>query len=187
MILVQYLPLTPNYFSDVIKLANIVHGDNYMDKHSLEKMHLQGIKHDINSSFVAVDNNQVLGFRISFAAGQWDIDRWCTPKHWPVLPSQMAYFKCIAVDDKTQGQGIGPKLLHASIVALRQQGALAGVAHLWKQSPGNGAIKYFTKAGGELIKVHHNRWSELCDTQGYECTVCRNGCDCQAAEMALLF
>ncbi|TMP80774.1 GNAT family N-acetyltransferase [Pseudoalteromonas phenolica] len=184
----QYLPLTTDHFQDVITLANLVHGDNYMDEASLSKMHQQGIKHEINASFVAINKqSELVGFRLSYAAEQWDIDKWCSPKLWPVLPSQMAYFKCIAVSEKAQGQGIGPKLLHASIVALRQQGALAGVAHLWKQSPGNGAVKYFTKAGGELVKLHDNRWTELCDTQGYVCTVCESSCQCQAAEMALLF
>ncbi|OHU90227.1 MULTISPECIES: GNAT family N-acetyltransferase [Pseudoalteromonas] len=180
--------LRPEHHHAVIKLANQVHGDNYLDAPGLKKMVAMGTKFDINACFVALDEQgQLLGFRTSYAAEQWPIDKWCTPKNWPVLPSQMAYFKCIAVAPEAQGQGIGPKLLHESIVALRQQGALAGVAHLWMQSPGNGAVKYFSKAGGKLVKVHDDRWLENCLNDGYVCTICGNECHCQAAEMALMF
>ncbi|MBQ4845508.1 GNAT family N-acetyltransferase [Pseudoalteromonas sp. MMG005] len=181
-------PITHKHYEDVITLANLVHGENYLDRLGLEKMCDMGTKHGINACFVALDDNeQLLGFRTSYSAQQWTIDKWCTPKEWPVLPSQMAYFKCIAVSPTAQGQGIGPKLLQASVNALRQQGALAGVAHLWKQSPGNGAIKYFTKAGGQLVAVHDERWLENCLVDNYYCTICGNQCQCQAAEMTLLF
>lgn len=180
--------LTEQHFENVVTLANLVHGENYLDLEGLRKMCAMGTKYNINACFVALDDdNSLLGFRTSYAAQQWQIDKWCTPKSWPVLPSQMAYFKCIAISPDAQGQGIGPKLLKASINALRQQGALAGVAHLWKQSPGNGAVKYFTKAGGELIKTHDQRWLENCIEDGYECTLCGSQCQCQAVEMALIF
>ena len=184
----QIKSLTPEYYSDVIKLGNLVHGDNYLTVESLNTMCELGTKHNINASFVAISNNgELLGFRTSYANEQWQIDKWCSPKLWPVLPSQMAYFKTIAIVPKAQGKGIGPKLLHASIVALRQQGALAGVTHLWKQSPGNGAVKYFTKAGGIKIHTHNERWLENCINDGYICTLCGNQCKCQAVEMVKVF
>ncbi|CAH9053571.1 hypothetical protein PSECIP111854_01196 [Pseudoalteromonas sp. CIP111854] len=180
--------LRSEHFEAVVKLANQVHGENYLDMQGIKKMVEAGTKFEINACFVALDEkNQLIGFRTSYAAKQWSIDKWCTPKAWPVLPSQMAYFKCIAVAPEAQGQGIGPKLLHASVVALRQQGALAGVSHLWKQSPGGGAVKYFTKAGGKLVKTHNDRWLENCINDGYKCTLCGSECHCQAAEMVLLF
>jgi ribosomal protein S18 acetylase RimI-like enzyme len=186
--LMTITPLVREHYDRVITLANLVHGANYLNTALLSKMCEKGTKHNINACFVALDDeNNLLGFRTSYAAQQWPIDKWCTPSQWPVLPSQMAYFKCIAIEPSAQGKGIGPKLLQASINALRQQGALAGVAHLWKQSPGNGAVKYFTKAGGELIKIHDERWLENCINDGYTCTLCGNKCQCQAAEMALIF
>ncbi|MFC3032748.1 GNAT family N-acetyltransferase [Pseudoalteromonas fenneropenaei] len=181
-------PLTPDYYDAVIALGNLVHGDNYLDAEGLQAMITKGTKFGLNACFVAVDeNNQVCGFRTSYAAGQWPIDKWCTPTLWPVAQADMAYFKCSAIAPAAQGQGIGPQLLKAAVAVLKQQGARAGVAHLWQQSPGNAAVKYFTKAGGNLVRLHDDRWLPLCIEEGYICTICGNECHCQAAEMVISF
>ncbi|WP_247687425.1 GNAT family N-acetyltransferase [Pseudoalteromonas obscura] len=186
--MIKLTQLSRDYFSQVISLGNLVHGDNYLDSERLEQIYQMGLKKSLNASFVAIDeSNQVIGFRLTYCAEQWPIDKWCTPADWPVDIEQMAYFKCIAIDPRAQGQGIGPKLLAASIEVLKKQGAKAGVAHLWQQSPGNGAVKYFTKSGGKLIKLHDDRWLENCINDGYECPICGNECHCQAAEMVIEF
>ena len=184
----KIIPLQPEHFERVIALGNLVHGDNYLDNAGIEQMRQKGCKDGINASFVALsDDDELLGFRTSYSAGQWPIDKWSSPSLWPVDQNDMAYFKCIAVSPNAQGQGIGPQLLKHAITALKQQGARAGVAHLWKQSPGNGAVKYFTKAGGKLIKVHDDKWLDDCIYHGYVCTICGTECHCQAAEMVLEF
>ena len=71
-------------------------------------------------------------------------------------------------------------------MAAKGQGATAGVSHLWKQSPGNSAVKYFSKNGGTLIKEHADRWREL-SLAGYDCPICSNDCRCEAAEMMITF
>ncbi|CCQ12833.1 Acetyltransferase, GNAT family [Pseudoalteromonas luteoviolacea B = ATCC 29581] len=181
-------PLTAPYFAEVLIIANVVHGDNYLDLAGLEAMLKKGTKNGLNACFVAIDDkNQVVGFRTSYAAGQWPIDEWCTTNKWPVGANDMAYFKCSAILPKAQGQGLGPRLLSASIDVLKMQGAKAGLAHLWKQSPGNAAVKYFKKAGGQLINIHDDRWLPLCINDGYVCTICGTECHCQAAEMAITF
>ncbi len=179
--------LTPDYFDAVIALANDVHGDNYIDQQSLKEIYNKGVKKGINASFIALDNNKLVGVRLSYAPGNWQIDAWCSPKLWHHKSESVAYFKCIAIDKSQQGKGIGPQLLAASIAALKEQGATAGIAHLWRQSPGNGAVKYFTKAGGILIKNHPDRWLKQCQEEGYLCTLCGRDCHCEAAEMILPF
>lgn len=181
------IPLTEAYFQQTVTLANAVHGDNYLDLNSLTTMVEQGCKDGINASFIAVENEQVIGLRLTFSAQQWHIDKWCSPALWGLAEQDVAYFKCIAIDSSQQGKGIGPQLLSASIDALKAQGAKAAIAHLWKQSPGNGAVKYFTKAGGKLIKLHPDRWLENTLYHGYHCALCGNECHCEAAEMLLLF
>ncbi|WP_440056977.1 GNAT family N-acetyltransferase (plasmid) [Pseudoalteromonas sp. T1lg65] len=184
----KIIPLAPEHFDQVIPLANLVHGDNYLDQKSISEMYKKGLKSDINASFVALDETgKLLGFRTSYAPGQWLIDKWCSPDLWPVKQGEMAYFKCIAIAPDAQGKGIGPKLLQHAIAALKAQGATAGIAHLWKQSPGNAAVKYFTKAGGKLIKVHNDKWLDDCLYNGYVCTICGTECHCQAAEMVIEF
>lgn len=184
----QIKPLTEPYYEDVIKLANEVHGENYLDRDGLIAMVNKGTKDGLNACFVALDeHNQLIGFRTTYAAEQWPIDKWCSPEQWPVAKQDMAYFKCSAVAPSAQGQGVGPQLLSAAIKVLNAQGAKAGLAHLWMQSPGNAAVKYFTKAGGKLVKVHNDRWLPLCIEDGYICTICGNECHCQAAEMAITF
>ena len=179
--------LTPQHFSDVIQLANAVHGDNYLNTGLLSVMSQQGIKNGINASFVAVDiNEKLMGYRISFAAGQWQPDSWCSEKLWPVALNDMAYFKSVSVDPSMRGKGIASALLRRSVQALQLQGALAGIAHIWRESPGNAAERYFSQAGAKVLKVHPNRWQHL-SAQGYICPCCGSLCCCSAAEMVLMF
>lgn len=179
--------MTPEFFQQVLRLANTVHGDKYLDLAQLIELHQRGIKNGINASYVALDGPTLVGYRLSYAAGQWPLDQWCSISLWPVSPKQMAYFKSVAVAPELQGQGLGSKLLKASVSALMAQGATAGLAHIWRESPGNSAERYFSKAGAKLVKVHPERWLHLSETAGYICPICGNRCHCTAAEMALIF
>ena len=185
--MIQIVPLTAQYFEQVIALASEVHGDNYLDLEKLKAMQLKASKDNLNANFIALEGDNLVGLRLSYSPGNWPLDKWCTPESWPCKASEMAYFKCIAIDPTQQGNGIGPKLLSASIDTLKLQGAKAGVAHLWRQSPGNGAVKYFKKCGGKLIKEHPNRWRENSINDGYVCPVCTELCECSAAEMVIEF
>ncbi|MCS4309043.1 GNAT superfamily N-acetyltransferase [Rheinheimera pacifica] len=184
----QITELTPAFFPAVVSLANTIHGDNYLSHTNLAAMQLQGIARGINASFVAVDEQQQLvGYRLSFAAGQWQSDNWCSEALWPVARADMAYFKSVGVSAGQRGKGIASSLLRASVTALKQQGAKAGLAHIWRESPGNAAQRYFSRAGAVLVKVHPQRWRHLSETVGYFCPVCGALCNCSAAEMVLTF
>ncbi len=183
---IEYFPLTAEYFSQVIVLANYVHGDGYLDKESLKQWTNKGIVKNINASFVALLNDKVVGFRSTYSAKQWKIDKWCSPELWKIDSEKCCYFKCNTVDAKYRGLGIGKKLLQLAIEAAQQQGAVAGISHLWKQSPNNSAVSYFTKCGGNLIKSHPDKWNEE-SKQGYNCILCGHDCHCEAAEMIIYF
>ena len=186
--MVQITELSSSHFSSVVTLANQVHGDNYLDETNLAVMSRQGIKKGINASFVALDSNSVVvGFRLSFAPGQWQPDQWCSLPLWPVPANTMAYFKSVGVAESARGQGVASALLKRSVSALQLQGATAGLAHIWRESPGNAAELYFRHAGAALLKVHPNRWRHLSETVGYLCPICGDLCSCSAAEMVLTF
>jgi GNAT superfamily N-acetyltransferase len=185
---VQIVELKPVSFTAVVALANQIHGENYLSEATLAQMQRQGIKHDINASFIAVDEaQQVLGYRLSFAAGQWQPDQWCSQSLWPVTADNMAYFKSVGVAADKRGKGIASALLQTSVAALRRQGARAGLAHIWRESPGNAAQRYFSYAGATLVKVPPDRWRALSETTGYHCPRCGTLCRCSAAEMVLQF
>lgn len=185
-ITLKYQQLTPTDFKQIIRLATEVHGANYVDETSMQAWYEKGIKNDINSGFVVYHEEKLVGFRITYAAGQWPIDEWCSTELWPVSKEHVCYFKCNTVDENYRGHGIGSELLKRSIAAIKQQGAMAGVSHLWRPSPGNSAVKYFTKCGGILIKDHPDRWHAM-SVAGYECPICHNDCHCVAAEMMIIF
>lgn len=182
----QYQELTPADFDKLIVLANHVHGDGYLDKPSLQAWYEKGIKHHINASYVVYHDEKLVGFRISYAAGNWHIDKWSTPELWKTPTEQVSYFKCNTVDENYRGYGIGGKLLAHSIEALKKQGSAAGTAHLWKQSPNNSAVRYFTKCGGVHVKAHPDKWREEA-LAGYDCIICGFDCHCEAAEMIIYF
>ncbi len=189
----HYRPMQPEDFAAVLQLGNLVHGDGYLTPESLQQYFERGLARELNASFVAYADDQdypskqqLVGFRLAFAAGQWLPDQWCSPQLWPVSPEKVAYFKCNTVSPAQQGAGIGGQLLQLSMAALQQQGAIAGLAHLWQQSPGNAAVKYFSRHGGVLIKEHPDKWRAE-SLAGYACVRCGFDCHCSAAEMILLF
>ena len=183
---IQYRHLTPADFDQVITLGNHVHGDGYLDQNNIKEWYEKGLKDEVNASFVAYDGQKLVGFRITFAPLTWDIDEWCTPEKWPFAKNTACYFKCNTVDGDYRGHGIGSALLKRSIETSIAQGAKFGVSHLWRQSPGNSAVKYFTKCGGKLIKDHPDRWNAL-SKAGYNCVICGHDCHCVAAEMMIQF
>lgn len=183
---ITYAPLTKEYFAQVVTLANHVHGDGYLDAEKLEQWTNKGIAKGINCSFVALLNSKVIGFRITYSAKQWQIDQWCSPSLWQVAADKCCYFKCNTVDETCRGLGVGRLLLQLAIKAAEKQGAQAGISHLWKQSPNNSAVAYFTKCGGQLIKSHPGKWNED-SKQGYDCILCGFDCHCEAAEMIIYF
>ncbi|GHG74818.1 hypothetical protein GCM10010919_28590 [Alishewanella longhuensis] len=182
----QLCPLEPEFFQVVVSLANKVHGEGYLTLNSLASMVARGCLAGKNASYVAVLEDKVVAYRLSFAAGQWQPDQWCSVADWPVNTTTMAYFKSVAVSQQFQGYGIGQALLQQSIRVLKQQGAEGGLAHLWRESPNNSAVRYFSKAGATLVAIHENRWQHL-SAQGYICPRCDALCSCSAAEMVLMF
>jgi GNAT superfamily N-acetyltransferase len=177
--------LTPSDFNQVIALGEQVHGANYLDLDTLKHYYQLGIKDGINAHFVAEQAGEIIGFRLTFAANQWTLDEWCSPALWGVEVDKVCYFKSNTLAEKARGQGIGGDLLAQSIAAVKAQGAKAGVSHLWKQSPHNAAVRYFTKAGGRLIKEHPGRWNQANDGSDYLCVLCGNDCHCTACEMLI--
>lgn len=184
---VLYKSYQPEDFDAVIRLGNLVHGDNYMDTPQAQYLFEASHKNGINASLVAYIHNQLVGFRLTQSAQQWHIDEWCSPELWQVPVEKMCYFKCNTVDENCRGLGIGSELLKRSIEQAKKQGAEAGLAHIWRASPGNSAFKYFSKCGGELVKDHPNRWQGWFDSHGYICPECGEHCTCTAAEMMIRF
>lgn len=179
--------MQPEDFAAVLQLGNLVHGDGYLTPELLAQYFAKGLAQQHNASFVAYSQSgQMVGFRLAFAAGQWVLDQWCSPDLWPVPAEKTAYFKCNTVTPTQQGSGIGGHLLQLSIAALQRQGAIAGLAHLWQQSPGNAAVKYFRRHGGVLVKEHADKWRAE-SLAGYACVRCGFDCHCSAAEMILVF
>lgn len=185
-----YTQLTLDYFQQVIELGNKVHGDGYLSQKKLVDWVARGKSNNINSSYVAIvkhsKNTELIGFRLTFSAQHWQVDQWCSPDLWHVAQDKCCYFKCNTVNENYRGLGVGKQLLQLSIEAATKQGAKAGIAHLWKQSPNNSAVAYFTHCGGELVKSHPDKWNEE-SKQGYHCILCGNDCHCEAAEMIIYF
>lgn len=184
---IKIAPLTPEYFAAVIALGELVHGENYLNPDYLEAIYKKSQKNGVNCSLIALDGDKVVGFRLTYAHGQWPVDQWCTTEEWQVPADSVCYFKSNTLNPEYQGQGLGSKLLNASIQAAKQQGARAGLAHIWLGAPGNSAFKYFEKNGGRLVKTHPNRWTAESHQTGYDCVSCGFPCVCEAGEMILYF
>lgn len=185
---IDYQQLAPRHFDAILALGNFVHGDNYIDEAGIKDLYERSWQNDVNASWVAIDEQgKLVGFRLTVAPQLWEPDQWCTPDKWEVDTGKVCYFKCNTVDESVRGKGVGSSLLRRSITSAQQQGAVAGLAHIWLASPNNSAFGYFSACGGELVKEHPNKWQIHCIEDGYECPVCQSLCTCTAAEMILKF
>lgn len=184
-------PLREEDFESIIELGAKVHGENYLDLSTLQSICEKSYVGDRSCSYVMYDKprdlGKLVGFRLTYAPGKWDIDQWCSPEEWGVDPSKVCYFKSNTIDSEYRGTGIGSHLLQVSIQAAQSIGAVAGATHIWMQSPGNSAYKYFVRNGGKLIWVWPGRWENDYETSGYICINCGVNCRCDAAEMILYF
>jgi len=184
-------------FAKVIELGEEVHGKNYLTHSGLGKILRRSCSQGRCCSYVLYDRprnkgGRLVGFRLTYAPGQWEIDEWCTPDEWGVDPEKVCYFKSNTLHPDYRGIGMGLHLLDVSKQTVRQLGGTAGVTHIWLDSPSKGAFRYFTKAGGKTIWIWPNRWTSDLELEGYECVVCCandevNPCTCPAAEMILHF
>lgn len=188
---VQIYTLEIEDYDAVIELGNEVHGDNYLFPEKIQEIRERSIKDGINCSLVAYNGpreaGKLLGFRLTYAPGMWEPDRWCSIERWGYEPDELCYFKCNTVSEESRGTGIGSRLLHESIECAKKQGAEAGITHIWMQSPGNSAFKYFKKNGGQVVEIHENRWADDYKNENYICIVDGEDCICSAAEMILRF
>jgi len=174
-------------FDKVILLGCRVHGENYLDRRSMEKLFFKSLSKAHNCSYVAYEGDKLAGFRLTYAPGNWELDKWCSVKQWKVPPEKVCYLKSITVEDEFRGQGLATTLLNRSVETVKKMGGVAAVTHIWMESPGGGAMKYFAKAGGEFVRLHKNRWLEDCIKSNYRCVHHGNDCICSASEMILYF
>ncbi len=184
--------LNEEYFERVIELGNRVHGAAYLTPEIIAKIDQKSRKDGISSSFVMLDCKpavpKVVGFRLTYAPGNWDVDEWCSVDKWKLTIDQLCYFKSSTVDADYRGCGVAKSMLYASVDAAKKQGALGGICHTWMQSPGNAAYHYFINCGGQHLETYPNRWLED-SIAGYRCVVCGTDvyCHCDAGEMILYF
>ncbi|MBD3260340.1 MAG: GNAT family N-acetyltransferase [Candidatus Altiarchaeales archaeon] len=184
-------PLSRDHFQQVVDLGNKVHGDNYLSLKDMDEILEISQKNGRNASFVALteDRGCLVGFRLAFAPGKW-INRYSkklSPKLWPFPAEKIAYFKCNTVDARYRRRGIGKQLLYRSIQECKKQGAKAGIAHIWVNSPGNSAYNYFTRSGGKPLVMYRNYWAEEWRQKGAGCSACGKECGCSGIEMILKF
>lgn len=182
-----FTQFTLDFVEQVLKLANHIHGAGYMSREELVSYVHKSQDKNENASYVALLGEQVIGFRITLLPETWKIDQWCTPEKWQIDKQHLAYFKCNTISEEYQGQGIGRQLLDLSLETLKKLGVKGGLSHIWMESPGNASFKYFTKAGGQTVKLHKNRWLEESKIANYICVRCNGPCHCSANEMILYF
>lgn len=179
-------------FDKIIDLGNVVHGENYLNHTILDDIMLRSCIKGLNSSFVVYQTERssedtLIAFRLTYAPGMWEPDEWCSVDKWTLTKDKMCYFKSNTIHKDFRGQGLGTILLDRSIDVVKRQGAEAGIAHIWMQSPANSAYNYFTKAGGELIAIWPDIWKKDHRRNGYVCSVDGTDCSCDGAEMILHF
>ena len=167
---------------DIKKFTDKWIGKNYFIEKDLKEIINLSIKDGLNASFLASDNDELVGIRLTYAPGGWPnkYTKGISPDLWKVEKNDVAYFKSLFIKDNYQGKGLGKKLSNESINVLLKMGAKAIVCHSWLESPNDSSRRYLKKMGFEKIKEHPLFWSRL----DYECVRCTpKKCACTALEM----
>jgi ribosomal protein S18 acetylase RimI-like enzyme len=181
-------------FDAIVKLGDKIVGKHYTSRKELEDILKRSTKDGVNCSFTLSINEgdgageRLIGFRLTCAPGQWvdSYSRELSRQDWGFDPEKVAYLKSNMIEEEFRGRGFGRMLLDYTVAAAKRAGADAGVAQVWMNSPGNSAFKYFTRAGGRLIKIYPAYWADLHDTDAL-CSHCGAVCNCPAAEMIIDF
>jgi predicted N-acetyltransferase YhbS len=181
MILIR--PLKAKDLEAVKKFADLSIGENYYSLEELNDILARSEKNKIMCSFVLVENNQVVGFRLSYPPGNWNKGKGQKLRAdlWKIPIEEVGYFQSMFLSDHLQGQGWGPKLSEAAISALKEAGAKAIVTHSWVESPHGSSGKYLRKIGFQSVALHQEYWKEI----DYVCSRDGTPCLCTAEEMIL--
>lgn len=189
----QVRPLDFNDVEAIVELSDELLGTNYMTIGDLNyffghERHKSTVGSFVFGSFVlgsfvlVGEENNVQGFRLTFAPGCWppDLLKLALIELWPISVDAVAYFKTILINSPLQGQGWGPRLSLASPKAVRAMGADSIVCHCWKESLNNSSQRYLSQMDFKPLGEIKNFWQN----KNYKCVRCQpDSCKCTAIEM----
>ncbi len=185
--------LSEEHFDKVIELSDSIFGKGFFSREDLQKaLEASTIGHWCCSSIMYdgdKSKGNITGFRITAAPGKWDPHNgYYTPEDWGVEDiAKVCHFRTIAINPNYRRHGIATTLLNISIETVQKMGAVAGVAHVWKESPKNGAFRYFADNGGKIVAVWLDRWTDV-GSLDQGCLICGEGqCHCTGLEMIIHF
>jgi ribosomal protein S18 acetylase RimI-like enzyme len=181
-----YRVLRENDYEEVKRLSDAVFGLHYLTLEDIDNSYRKSCSKGLSSSFVLCDEDRIIGLRLTYAPGNWEIGPGFNPDKWKVPQDKVCYFQTNCIHPDYAGKGLGGELLKRSIEISKQQGAVAGLATIWLNSPHNSAFRYFSKAGGKVINIEQDRWSKY-HTEDIPCGRCGARCECLGAEMILYF
>jgi predicted N-acetyltransferase YhbS len=176
-------PMTINDAPAVTAIADVAIGPGYYPETLVIDYIERSRVKNISQSFVACDEEKVIGFRFTFPPNRWEAGRGkgLSADKWPASLSETAYFQSCFIDENYMGNGIGKRLSNASIDSLRKTGTRLVIAHSWKESPHNSSFRYLSKLGFHPVAEYIHYWYDV----DYVCKICGKPCVCTAIEMAL--
>lgn len=180
--MIKYEELNLSHVSELKLFLDKEAGFNYMTEDDLKDVIENNIiLNNLNASFIAKDNEKIIGLRLTYVPVKWIKDgKGATFSKWNVDKSKVAKFHCLFIDNNYRGQGIGPKMSKMSVDVLREMGAKAIICYSWLESFNNSSQKYLIKYGFSPVNQHPNFWADL----EYDCSGCNvRPCTCTAEEM----
>lgn len=167
----------------VSALADRLVGDAYYTPQSVAETLEQSTVNARVFSYVATLDEDLVAFRFVLPPGRWEHGRGegLAPNRWKAPLDRTAYFQSCFVDHSAMGQGIGRQLAHRALLDLKNHGALAVVAHSWKESPHQSSLRYLTRLGFEPVAEHLEYWVDV----DYTCSLDGKPCHCTAIEVVL--
>ena len=156
--------------------------DYYTESELFHKVRSSKLNGQI-ASFVLLDENSVVGVRISLPHGRWEIGkgRLLSENQWPHPKDKTAYFQSLFIKKPYQKKGWGRAMSLKSIEVLKMSGTLGVVCHSWVESPNDSSRKYLQSMGFEPICSYPFYWKQV----DYQCPICGKPCLCTAEEMYL--
>lgn len=175
------IPFQHDKIDDVKQFTDCWIGQDYFCVEELADVLDLSCSSKLNASFLAYDQDLLVGVRLSYLPGAWvKSARGITPALWPCQVDKVAYFKSLFIAQSAQKKGLGRTLSQKSLDVLKQAGAQAVVCHSWLESPEDSSRRYLQAMGFRSVASHEKFWEPI----DYLCTRCTpKPCQCTAVEM----
>jgi ribosomal protein S18 acetylase RimI-like enzyme len=176
-----------SHISKVYGLLTEYFGVNYISLVDLREMINERALQSTSSSYVALCNNELIGFITGYFPKRWDETIFSLKSLKNIDLNTTSYLKIIAVDQNFRDKKVGTQLFEVILNSFKDKNTENIILQVWNESKGNSSFNFFKSKNFKLLNVIEDYWYESSLKEYWICIRCGNPCKCSVSEMVLSF